>query len=65
MDRLRCARCQDIIGVYEPIMVILRDGSKRAGSPLTLNSELQDTQSVAVHEQCHRAADNLSRLPVP
>jgi len=59
MDRPRCARCQDIIGVYEPMVVILPDGSKRAGSHLTLKSELNEPGSVALHEECHHAVVDL------
>lgn len=36
MDPLHCEGCQEIIGVYEPMRVILRDGSERTGSRLTL-----------------------------
>ena len=56
MDHLRCVRCQDIIGVYEPMRVILGDGRVRAGSRLTLGSELQGTESLVFHEHCHLAA---------
>ena len=59
MDHPRCAHCQDIIGVYEPMMVVLRDGSERAGSRLTLKSELNEPGNVALHEQCHHAARDL------
>ncbi len=55
MDHPRCARCQDIIGVYEPMMVILRDGNECAGSRLTLESELNEPGSVTLHDHCHHA----------
>lgn len=60
MDRLHCGRCQEIIGVYEPIRVILRDGSEHTGSRLTLRAELHQPGSVTFHEQCLASAN-----PVP
>lgn len=54
MDDLRCESCQDVIGVYEPMRVILRDGSERTGSRLTLRDELCQPGSVALHEPCPR-----------
>jgi len=54
MDRLLCAHCQEIIGVYEPIWVIASDASEWTGSRLTLAGELRSPNSVAVHERCHR-----------
>ena len=56
MGRLRCERCQEIIGVYEPIRVILRDGSEHTGSRLTLDAELRQLGSVAFHEPCRASA---------
>jgi hypothetical protein len=55
MEPLHCAACGDVIGAYEPTLVVLPDGSERAGSPLTLHSELKHPQSVARHERCHRS----------
>ncbi len=52
-----CERCQEVIGVYEPIRVILRDGSERTGSRLTLNAELRQPGSVVLHEHCHAPSD--------
>ncbi len=54
MDDLRCESCQDVIGVYEPMRVILRDGSERTGSRLTLRDELRQPGSVALHGDCPR-----------
>ncbi len=55
---LRCEYCHEIIGVYEPMLALQRDGSERAGSRLTLREELHQPGSVALHEHClrHRAA---------
>lgn len=54
MDRLRRASCGEVIGVYEPMVVLLGDGSEREGSPLSLKAELSDPRSVAIHKECHR-----------
>ncbi len=58
MEQLRCAACGEVIGVYEPMLAILPDGSERAGSRLTLDSELEHRTSVAVHERCHRSGSS-------
>lgn len=52
MERLRCSACGDLIGVYEPICAILPDGSKRPGSRLSLDVELKQPSTVALHERC-------------
>jgi hypothetical protein len=52
VDRLRCSSCHDVIGAYEPIAVVLSDGSERAGSISTLRSELRNPDVVAMHERC-------------
>ncbi len=54
MDDLRCEICQEVIGVYEPMRVILCDGSERTGSRLTLRDELRQPGSVALHKDCLR-----------
>lgn len=51
---LRCEHCHEIIGMYEPMLAILRDGSERTGSRLTLRDELHRPGSVALHEHCLR-----------
>lgn len=56
VERLCCASCGDVIGAYEPMLAILPDGSERKGSRLTLRSELEHPNSVALHERCHRSA---------
>jgi hypothetical protein len=58
MDRARCARCGDVIGVYEPLRVITADGRRVRGSPLTLSSELGLPGSSAFHEQCYREIED-------
>ena len=58
MDPLRCAHCQDIVGVYEPVLLILSNGSNRRGSALTLGDQLDAPGSIVVHEQCYEAFEN-------
>jgi hypothetical protein len=55
MDRLHCPCCREVIGVYEPMWVILRDGSEHAGSCLSLALELREQESVGLHQRCHRS----------
>jgi hypothetical protein len=64
MNRLRCALCGEIIGVYELIWVRLADGSECAGSLLSLDVEPHAPNSVAIHERCHRS-DTASQTPQP
>jgi len=53
MERLRCAHCGDVIGVYEPLRVILSDGAELNGSRLTLGTELESEGRLAFHERCY------------
>ena len=53
MDRPRCAYCHEIIGVYEPARVMLRDGTELKGSTLTLADQLEAPGSVALHADCY------------
>jgi hypothetical protein len=55
MNQLRCARCDDVIGVYEPVRVFLIDDTMLEGSRLTLGAELQQAGSIAFHYQCCRS----------
>lgn len=52
VETLRCARCQDIIGVYEPIVVRLADGSTYIGGRRELTPQLAEAGSEALHEDC-------------
>jgi hypothetical protein len=52
MERVYCANCRDVIGMYEPIIVVLSDGRMRHGSRLTLGPELDEEGSMVVHAQC-------------
>lgn len=58
MVGLRCARCNDVIGVYERMVLILADGSLREGSPLTLDAEFGDPRTITIHEQCRGAQED-------
>lgn len=55
MDPLRCAYCRDVIGAYEPVRVLLRDGTDRRGSLVTLREMLQAPGSAALHDHCYGA----------
>ena len=55
MDPPRCAYCQDIVGVYEPVRVLLSDGSNRRGSALTLGGKLAAPGGIVMHERCYEA----------
>jgi hypothetical protein len=53
MKPLRCPRCGTAIGAYEPLVVLLSDGTNRHGSLLTLSTELSTPGHLALHEECH------------
>jgi hypothetical protein len=53
MEQPRCAYCHDIIGVYEPVRVMQRDGTELRGSSLTLGDQLEAPGSVALHARCY------------
>lgn len=59
MDEPRCQVCRELIGVYEPIVVTLRDGSKHEGGRLTISSLLARAGSVAIHKGCEDAGDTV------
>ena len=61
VDRLRCVHCGAIVGVYEPMRPLLRDGRDRRGSPLMLGDQLDVPGSMVVHERCHEAFDTEGR----
>ena len=64
MNRVRCVRCNDVIGVYEPMVVILAGGGRYSGSPLTLKAELEEPRNIAIHEQCWDARED-GQMPEP
>jgi hypothetical protein len=55
VDRPRCTYCDEIIGVYEPVRVMLVDGTELVGSALTLGEQLEPSGSVALHGRCYDA----------
>ena len=61
MDRLRCEYCGEIVGVYEPMRLLLPDGRDRRGSPLMLGDQLDVPGSTVVHERCYEAFDTEGR----
>jgi hypothetical protein len=52
IDRVRCSRCGDLIGVYEP-MVMLADGAPPRLSALFLEPDLAGEGAVLLHRGCH------------
>lgn len=58
VDPPRCARCGDVIGVYEPLCVVTADGRQLRGSQLTLSRELGLPGSPAFHELCYLDIDH-------
>jgi hypothetical protein len=55
MEQPRCAYCHEIIGVYDPVRVMLRDGTELKGSSLTLGEQLKAPGSLALHARCYDA----------
>jgi hypothetical protein len=53
MERWLCAYCGEIVGVYEPIRVLLPDGGDAHGSLIKLDAELQAPGVIVLHEGCH------------
>ena len=53
----RCPRCDEIVGAYEPIRVLLFDGSCHRGSRLTLRDLLAARGGLALHERCYDGAE--------
>lgn len=47
MKQPRCAYCDEIIGVDEPVRVMLGDGTELKGSSLTLGDQLKALGSYA------------------
>jgi hypothetical protein len=53
LDRFRCAYCGEIVGVYEPMRLLLSDGRDRHVSYLTLGDQLAASGSTVVREACY------------
>lgn len=53
LEQPRCAYCHEIIGVYEPVSVMLGDGTELKGSSPTLGDQLKAPGSVVLHAGCH------------
>jgi hypothetical protein len=59
---MRCPRCEETIGVYEPLRVLCPDETVRRGSVLTLAEDLRAAGAVVLHESCC-TGDQDPRLP--
>jgi hypothetical protein len=55
VDVVRCAHCDEVIGVWEPAWVVVGDATELKGSLLRLRTELEKPGSMALHECCHSA----------
>lgn len=53
MEPSLCAYCGEIVGVYEPIRVLLPGAGVLDGSLLKLEAELQAPGVMVVHERCY------------
>jgi hypothetical protein len=62
IEVMRCSRCQETIGVYEPVRLLRPDGSERRGSVLTLAEDIRIAGGVIMHERCE-ARDRDPKLP--
>ena len=60
MDQVRCEYCGEIVGVCEPMRLLLPDGGDRRGSPLMLGDQL-DVPGTVVHERYYEAFDTEGR----
>ena len=58
-EQLRCRRCRDVIGVYEP-MVVLAEGEARETS--VLNEALEGPLGDCYHRRCFDEAHGPGRL---
>jgi hypothetical protein len=52
--RLRCCVCEDVIGFYEPIVVIENSEFRRTS---LLNEPMLDAEQAVMHHRCARNAD--------
>ena len=62
-EDVRCRRCGEVIGVYEPIVLTVGDGPSRRTS-LALEGELP-ADAIAVHGDCHSKAAGSGRGEEP
>ena len=54
MDRWRCGYCDEIIGVYEPMIVLLPSGSRMTSR--AAERDLTDVPEASFHRVCFDAA---------
>lgn len=54
----RCAHCGELIGVYEPMAVIMTDGTINLTSRLAFGDTRLDSERLLVlHKTCHEQKD--------
>jgi len=53
--RLRCAVCEEVIGFYEPVVVLDDSGLRKTS---LLNEPMLVGEQVAMHHDCAQSADS-------
>ena len=61
MDQVRCEYCGEIVGVYEPMRLLLPDGGDRRGSPSMLGDQLDMPGSTVAPGRCCEPFDTDGR----
>ena len=51
MQGRRCAKCGDVVGAYEPVVVVI-DGEHAGRTSLAALGPVPDDQVVLMHESC-------------
>ena len=51
--RIRCRHCQDVIGIYEPLVLLTVEGSSRETS-LAVEPDLGDMDELCYHRDCYQ-----------
>lgn len=54
VDRWRCASCDEIIGVYEPMVILLPSGSRTTSR--AAERDLADVPEARFHQACFDSA---------
>jgi hypothetical protein len=59
VDQWRCGYCNEIIGVYEPMIVLLPSGSR--GTSRAAERDLTDVPETSFHKACFETARGLRK----
>ena len=52
---VHCAQCGDVVGVYEPAVLLFSDMSEAHGSLLTLRGPFESSLTSVLHGRCREA----------